>query len=84
MDNAARAVLENIDLVRTAGKGEAEKLGHAVTLLSSYFDPMVVAAIGGASHLPNSKKRQMTVLDQTKVNIGIILRLLMSNNSLII
>lgn len=44
---------------------EAEKLGHAVTQMSSYFDPMVGAAIGSSSHMMNSKQ-QMCMLDQTK------------------
>ena len=65
VENAGRALLDNIDKVRQAGKCEAEKLGHAVTQMSSYFDPMVSAAIGSASHMMNSKQ-QMCMLDQTK------------------
>ena len=45
--------MSNIDKVRTSAKSEAEKLGHAVTQMSSYFDPMVNAAIGAASNMTN-------------------------------
>ena len=65
MENAGRAISDNIDKVRQAGKSEAEKLGHTVSQLSSYFDPMVNAAIGSASHMINSKQ-QMCLLDQMK------------------
>uniref|UniRef100_A0A6A7G0J5 Talin-2-like isoform X3 n=2 Tax=Hirondellea gigas TaxID=1518452 RepID=A0A6A7G0J5_9CRUS len=65
VENAGRALLDNIDKVRMSGKCEAEKLGHAVTQMSSYFDPMVNAAIGSSSRISNNKQ-QMCMLDQTK------------------
>ena len=43
----------NIDKIRVAAKSEAEKLGHSITQLSSYFDPMVKAIIGAASNMTN-------------------------------
>lgn len=55
----------NIDKVRIASKSEAEKLGHSINQLSSYFDPMVKASIGAASNMMNNKQ-QMCLLDQTK------------------
>ncbi|KAK4020002.1 hypothetical protein OUZ56_001999 [Daphnia magna] len=63
--NCAMEIADRIDSVRTAAKGEAEKLGHAVTQISHYFEPMVVAATGSASYLLNSKQ-QMMMLDQSK------------------
>ncbi|XP_037539602.1 talin-2 [Nematolebias whitei] len=54
-----------IDPVSTAARGEAAQLGHKVTQLASYFDPLVVASVGLASKL-NDHQQQMTILDQTK------------------
>lgn len=65
VENAGQALLNNIDKVRSAAKSEAEKLGHSITQMSSYFDPMVTAAIGSASNMLNNKQ-QMCLLDQTK------------------
>lgn len=63
--NCAMEIADKIDEVRHAGKAEAEKLGHAVTQMVTYFEPMVGAATGSASHLHNSKQ-QMMMLDQSK------------------
>ena len=63
--NCAMEIADRIDSVRSAGKGEAEKLGHSVTQMIHYFEPMVSAATGSASCLHNSKQ-QMMILDQTK------------------
>ncbi|XP_013386332.1 talin-1 isoform X1 [Lingula anatina] len=65
MISCAQEIADRIDPVRTAGKGEAEKLGHLVTNMASYLDPLADAAVGTASKIMNSK-RQMAVLDQTK------------------
>ncbi|XP_018022014.1 talin-2 isoform X3 [Hyalella azteca] len=77
VENAGRALLENIDKVRQAGKTEAEKLSHAVIQMTSYIDPMVNAAIGSASHMMSSKM-QMSMLDQTKTVCECGLQLLYS------
>ncbi len=63
--NCAMEIADRIDSVRSAAKGEAEKLGHAVTQIAHYFEPMVLAATGSASYLLNSKQ-QMMMLDQSK------------------
>lgn len=63
--NCAMEIADRIDSVRSAAKGEAEKLGHSVTQMVHYFEPMVTAATGSASHLLNSKQ-QMMMLDQSK------------------
>uniref|UniRef100_A0A8D3DIM8 Talin 2 n=1 Tax=Scophthalmus maximus TaxID=52904 RepID=A0A8D3DIM8_SCOMX len=54
-----------IDPVSTTARGEAAQLGHKVTQLASYFDPLIVASVGLASKLLDHQQ-QMTILDQTK------------------
>ncbi|KAM9408896.1 LOW QUALITY PROTEIN: talin-2-like [Pholidichthys leucotaenia] len=54
-----------IDPVSTAARGEASQLGHKVTQLAGYFEPLVKASVGVASKL-NNHQQQMTFLDQTK------------------
>ncbi|XP_014448836.1 talin-2 [Tupaia chinensis] len=54
-----------IDPIATAARGEAAQLGHKVTQLASYFEPLILAAVGVASKVLDHQQ-QMTVLDQTK------------------
>uniref|UniRef100_A0A0D9RIK8 Talin 2 n=1 Tax=Chlorocebus sabaeus TaxID=60711 RepID=A0A0D9RIK8_CHLSB len=54
-----------IDPIATAAQGEAAQLGHKVTQLASYFEPLILAAVGVASKILDHQQ-QMTVLDQTK------------------
>nr|A0A3G2LGI8.1 RecName: Full=Talin [Oscarella pearsei]AYN71349.1 talin [Oscarella pearsei] len=54
-----------IEPVALAAKGDAEKLGHMVTNVVSYFVPLSKAAVGAASKTTNPD-RQMAVLEQTK------------------
>ncbi|XP_041791582.1 talin-2a [Chelmon rostratus] len=54
-----------IDPVSTAARGEASQLGHKVTQLAGYFEPLIVASVGVASKL-RDHQQQMTFLDQTK------------------
>ncbi|XP_060138844.1 talin-2 isoform X2 [Zootoca vivipara] len=54
-----------IDPIATAARGEAAQLGHKVTQVASYFEPLVLAAVGVVSKLM-SHQQQMTLLDQTK------------------
>ncbi|XP_066270430.1 talin-1-like isoform X12 [Branchiostoma lanceolatum] len=65
MNNAAHEIGKNVDGVASAAKEKAEKLGHQVTQLSSYFDPLASAAINLASKTMNSQK-QANLLEQTK------------------
>ena len=74
---SATEIYEHIDAVRMAGKAEAERLGHAVTQLTSYFEPLVQNAIGCASKTQNSKQ-QMVILDQTKTVTECALQLIYS------
>ncbi|ELK05359.1 Talin-2 [Pteropus alecto] len=54
-----------VDPIATAARGEAAQLGHKVTQLASYFEPLILAAVGVASKILDHQQ-QMTVLDQTK------------------
>ncbi|CAL8293840.1 unnamed protein product [Boreogadus saida] len=54
-----------IDPVSTSARGEASQLGHKVTRLASYFEPLIVASVGLASKLLD-QQQQMTILDQSK------------------
>uniref|UniRef100_A0A6Q2Z0B7 Talin 2a n=1 Tax=Esox lucius TaxID=8010 RepID=A0A6Q2Z0B7_ESOLU len=54
-----------IDPISTAARGQAAELGHKVTQLAGYFEPLIVASVGVASKLQDHQQ-QMTFLDQTK------------------
>ncbi|XP_035989491.1 talin-1 [Fundulus heteroclitus] len=54
-----------IDPVAVAAQSEASHLGHKVAQMASYFEPLIMAAIGTASKILSSQQ-QMAVLDQTK------------------
>uniref|UniRef100_A0A8C7G0T0 Talin 2 n=1 Tax=Oncorhynchus kisutch TaxID=8019 RepID=A0A8C7G0T0_ONCKI len=54
-----------IDPINTAARGEAAQLGHKVTQLASYFEPLIVASVGLASKIMD-QQQQMNILDQTK------------------
>uniref|UniRef100_A0A646QFM5 Talin1 n=1 Tax=Hemiscolopendra marginata TaxID=943146 RepID=A0A646QFM5_9MYRI len=65
MENSSAEIIDKIDPVRNAAKAEAEKLGHLVIQMVTYFPPLVNSAIGSASRTTNTKL-QMALLDQTK------------------
>uniref|UniRef100_A0A4W5KEM5 Talin 1 n=1 Tax=Hucho hucho TaxID=62062 RepID=A0A4W5KEM5_9TELE len=54
-----------IEPVAIAARSEASHLGHKVSQMVSYFEPLIMAAIGTASKIQSSQQ-QMAVLDQTK------------------
>uniref|UniRef100_A0A672PZH2 Talin-1-like n=1 Tax=Sinocyclocheilus grahami TaxID=75366 RepID=A0A672PZH2_SINGR len=54
-----------IEPVAIAARSDASQLGHKVSQMVSYFEPLIMAAIGTASKILNSQQ-QMSVLDQTK------------------
>uniref|UniRef100_A0A8C7UWV2 Talin 2a n=1 Tax=Oncorhynchus mykiss TaxID=8022 RepID=A0A8C7UWV2_ONCMY len=54
-----------INPISTAARGEAAQLGHKVTQLAGYFEPLIRASVGVASKLQDHQQ-QMTFLDQTK------------------
>jgi len=65
MNNSARELAEIIEPVRVAGCEQTEKLGHLVSTMLDYLEPLSSSAIGTASKTLYSK-RQMAILDQTK------------------
>jgi len=65
MNNSAVQISQKLSEVQEASKSEAERLGHSITSLMSYFEPMVTNAIGTASNM-GSSKQQVLILDQTK------------------
>uniref|UniRef100_A0A3B4CCQ6 Talin 2b n=1 Tax=Pygocentrus nattereri TaxID=42514 RepID=A0A3B4CCQ6_PYGNA len=63
--SAVQEIGHLIEPISTAARGEAAQLGHKVTQLASYFEPLIVAAVGLASkHMDH--QQQMNILDQTK------------------
>ncbi|XP_063053777.1 talin-2 [Engraulis encrasicolus] len=65
LTSAVQEIGHLIDPVSTAARGEAAQLGHKVTQLANYFEPLIVASVGVASKL-NDHQQQMNILDQTK------------------
>jgi len=65
MESAAKQINQKLPEVQAASKTEAERLGHSVAGMVSFFDPLVNNAIGFASNMVSSKQ-QILVLDQTK------------------
>ncbi|XP_060074093.1 talin-1-like isoform X2 [Ylistrum balloti] len=65
MISSARQIQEQIDQVRVSAKEEPENLGHRVTVMASYFDPLADGAVGVASLVTNSKQ-QTQIIDLTK------------------
>lgn len=74
---SASEIEEHIDGVRISGKSQAEKLGHAITQMISYFDPLVSNSIGYASKIPDAKQ-QNQILDKAKVICEYALQLIYS------
>jgi talin len=58
--------MELVDQVRVAAKGEADKLGHLVTEIGQYFEPLVVNVIGCAAKTRFDSQQQTLFLEQTK------------------
>jgi talin len=64
--SCANQIAELVDHLRVAAKGEADKLGHLVTEISQYFEPLVVNVIGCAAKTPFNNQQQIAFLEQTK------------------
>lgn len=75
VEQAAGELLDKLEPVRHSAKHEAENIGHSVTHLIEYFEPLVNGTIGAASNLMHSKA-QTTLLDQTKTVAESALQLL--------
>ncbi|KAK9408672.1 talin-1 [Crotalus adamanteus] len=65
MLTAVQEISNLIEPVAGAARAEASQLGHKVSQLAQYFEPLVMAAVGAASKMLNHQQ-QMNLLDQTK------------------
>ncbi|XP_067841068.1 talin-1 isoform X2 [Heptranchias perlo] len=65
MAGAVHEISNLIDPVAAAARAEASQLGHKVSQMVSYFEPLTMASIGAASKAINHQQ-QMNLLDQTK------------------
>ncbi|XP_060540396.1 talin-1 isoform X2 [Pantherophis guttatus] len=65
MLTAVQEIRNLIEPVAGAARAEASQLGHKVSQLAQYFEPLVMAAVGAASKMLNHQQ-QMNLLDQTK------------------
>uniref|UniRef100_H3ANX1 Talin 1 n=1 Tax=Latimeria chalumnae TaxID=7897 RepID=H3ANX1_LATCH len=65
MTAAVQEISNMIEPVALAARSEASQLGHKVSQMVSYFDPLIASAIGAASKTLNHQQ-QMNLLDQTK------------------
>ncbi|XP_048515080.1 talin-1 isoform X2 [Athalia rosae] len=65
MESSASELREKLEPLRSAAKYGAEHVGHAVSQIALYSEPLVTGAIGAASNMVHSKQ-QMVLLDQTK------------------
>lgn len=63
--NASAELLDKLEPIKSAGKRNAESLGHAVSEISRYIVPLTSGAIGASSHVIHSSK-QLVIIDQTK------------------
>ncbi|XP_030048629.1 talin-1 isoform X1 [Microcaecilia unicolor] len=62
---AVQEINNLIEPVAGAARAEASQLGHKVSQMAQYFEPLIMAAIGAASKTINHQQ-QMNLLDQTK------------------
>ncbi|KAK3096284.1 hypothetical protein FSP39_025308 [Pinctada imbricata] len=65
MIGSAREIQDLVDKVRNSAKHEPENLGHRVSMMASYFEPLSDGAVGSASLITNSRQ-QTHILDLTK------------------
>uniref|UniRef100_A0A8C3SZG3 Talin 1 n=1 Tax=Chelydra serpentina TaxID=8475 RepID=A0A8C3SZG3_CHESE len=65
MITAVQEISNLIEPVASAARAEASQLGHKVSQMAQYFEPLILAAVGAASKTLNSQQ-QMNLLDQTK------------------
>ncbi|XP_076285547.1 talin_middle and talin-RS domain-containing protein rhea isoform X2 [Lasioglossum baleicum] len=65
MESSVNELREKLEPLRMAAKYEAENVGHTVSQVALYCEPLVSGAIGAASNMVQSKQ-QMVLLDQTK------------------
>ncbi|NXF65800.1 TLN1 protein, partial [Ciccaba nigrolineata] len=64
MITAVQEISNLIEPVASAARAEASQLGHKVSQMAQYFEPLIMAAIGAASKTPN-QQQQMKLLTKT-------------------
>ena len=57
MEDSANQIKAKLPDVQSSSKCEAERLGHSVAAMVSFFDPLVTSAIGFASNMVSSKQQ---------------------------
>ena len=62
-------IKDSVEPLKSAAKGEAEKLGHRVMAISNQIPGLTGAAIGAASKTASSQL-QTSLLEQTKTLVG--------------
>ncbi|ELW70306.1 Talin-1 [Tupaia chinensis] len=75
MLTAVQEISHLIDPLASAARAEASQLGHKVSQMAQYFEPLTLAAVGAASKTL-SHPQQMALLDQTKTLAESALQLL--------
>lgn len=60
-----RSAEEHVDPLRTAGRSEAENLGHQVSSLATVIDSLVGNIVGTASNIIETKE-QVNLLERTR------------------
>jgi talin len=77
--SCAAQIASLVDQVRVAAKGEADKLGHLITEISLYFEPLVINVIGCAARTEFNIQKQTLVLEQCKTVLESMLQLLIAS-----
>ncbi|KAM4050130.1 LOW QUALITY PROTEIN: talin-1 [Anomaloglossus baeobatrachus] len=65
MQTSVQEISNLIEPLATAARADSSQLGHKVSQMAQYFEPLTHAAIGAASKTINHQQ-QMNLLDQTK------------------
>eukprot|EP00117_Sycon_ciliatum_P044924 scpid3709/ scgid32340/ Talin-1 len=73
--SALNGIQDTVRSVVQAATSDPTKLGHTVSLISSYCDPLVSGLVGAASRTKDST-RQMLILNQAKTLVECLLELL--------
>ena len=77
--SCAAQITELVDQVRQAAKCEADRLGHLVTEIGQYFEPLVLNVIGCAVRTPYNIQRQTLLLEQCKTVLESMLQFLIAS-----
>ena len=76
--SCANQIMELVEQVKVAAKGEADKLGHLVTEITQYFEPLTLNVVGCAANTPFNSQQQSAVLEQTKTVLESVTQLMVA------